>query len=1189
MMCLLGGLGSSLMAQDVTIGNLSSNLSSSANYPFCNTYKYSLSQQIYSPDVIKSYNGGSLPEGKITKIKYYIAETSQTYFGNVRVYMRNSDVSTFHNSNSTEAKKMWDKDFTTDDLLFKGDVDIVDNTIEIVFNQGKEFTYDPTKNLIIYVDVESQNGTVATKFKYTVKDGNDNNISHKSLLYHRNATRNGGLTDDGLGDYGWGTASGSPASYLSVVTLTFSSGGSDDNTNPPTAVTNVSPSNNTTYGSNPQELTWTFGANTTQYQVLVGTEKEDGENGRVINTLGQQDFVEKGEGNNGSYSAEGLSAGTQYCWQVISKNENGETAGDIWYFTTVNDVEPTAMVTKTYPENAAFVKLNAVKLQWQYNNDNHDRYTIYLGESATDMPVLATGIDNITEYTPDNLQGEKTYYWRVDVNNAIYTSEDTEVWSFTTQSVGNIDGIVKNNDVFVSGATISIKDLNGNLVGSTTTAGSGNFAFNDVVIGEYLLYIEVEGMETYTLNLKVVAGQTTSLGTIYLPSIIVADNTWNITNAELSENNELIVRANAVLTAESVVGTLTIESGKSVTIKDGAVLTVVGKINNNGEIIIEDGGQIFQNNEGVRATFKMNVENPDEWSDDNTAGWQFIASPFADATTASFIPSEGNYDLYKFDGAQELEWVNYKKEISNSDNQPLVQIGEGEYYVDNFQKQAPLCDYYTYFASQTIYTAEEIGVEEGVISSISYNLQSAYENTRNISIYLKNTERTESYSSWEALTSDLCVFSGEVTYGTTAGWFTINLQNKFSYTGGNLLVTVIDNTGQYGAGNKFYSYETGSYTAPTDIRTIYKNNTSYIDPLNITTLGKSGLTAVIGESAKCLAPQIKLDFRTEIPFEETFVSGVGYIASYETEETATLSGNLYNEDNFTFKVFYNAEKDLANFHLLGNPFTFNMDWSKAQATGLATGYAVVNNEGGYDYLTTGTINVGDGFFVKAIAEAPTFSYDHKNVPVVTRNSKHSNNINIIASGKAGKDNVVVNFAGKAEGFNKLQNFNDAIATVYVSENGKHYGIANVDENTTEVALNFNAKEMGNYSISLDVNGKFEAVTLVDRFTGVETNMLLEDEYTFTATSNDSHNRFVVRLAQGSQLEAQSQFVYQSGEELILSIEGHVQIVDMLGRVVYSNEHANGDNRISVSEFNNAAYVVRVINEEGVKVQKVVIY
>ena len=131
--------------------------------------------------------------------------------------------------------------------------------------------------------------------------------------------------------------------------------------------------------------------------------------------------------------------------------------------------------------------------------------------------------------------------------------------------------------------------------------------------------------------------------------------------------------------------------------------------------------------------------------------------------------------------------------------------------------------------------------------------------------------------------------------------------------------------------------------------------------------------------------------------------------------------------------------------------------------------------------------------------------------------------------------------------------------------------------------------MGNYTISLDVNGEFETVTLVDRFTGVETNMLLEDEYTFTATGNDNVNRFVIRLAQGSQLEAQSQFVYQSGEELILSIEGSVQIVDMLGRVVYSNEHSDAYNRINVSEFNDATYVVRVVNEEGVKVQKVVIY
>ena len=330
---------------------------------------------------------------------------------------------------------------------------------------------------------------------------------------------------------------------------------------------------------------------------------------------------------------------------------------------------------------------------------------------------------------------------------------------------------------------------------------------------------------------------------------------------------------------------------------------------------------------------------------------------------------------------------------------------------------------------------------------------------------------------------------------------------------------------------------------------------------------------------------------------ETFSQGIGYLASYETKEDVTFTGTI----NRTNKLMIGQDGMMENpgIYLLGNPFLFNMDWESISTNGAyginATSFVVVKTDGAYEYKTSGEIKVGEGFFILTTNPWASFDYNFSSADIGTstdsksRDAEQSKSINIIASGKAGKDNVIVNFAGKAEGFNKLQNFNDAIATVYVSENGKHYGIANVDENTTEVALNFNAKEMGNYSISLDVNGEFETVTLVDRFTGVETNMLLEDEYTFTATSNDNPNRFVIRLANGQQTTDNGQFVYQSGEELILSIEGHVQIVDMLGRVVYSNEHANGDNRISVSEFNNAAYVVRVINEEGVKTQKVVIY
>ena len=1142
MMCLLGGFSSSLMAQDVNVHIGSTGTSKLEKAPFNINALYSVSQQIYTVDEITSAAGGTAPNGDISKITFFengggLNLTCEE----LKVYMKHTTKDAFSGSSD------WVTDFTEDDLVFSGSPQMVNSVLEIAL--ANKFTWDKKSSIIVYVDVNKKAGTSKKYFKAF-------STSSKKQIYYS------GNYASGL-DSGTWRAGNTPTTTKAQIQFTFSSGGSDDNTNPPTAVTNVSPFNNTIYGSNPQELTWTFGANTTQYQVLVGTEKEDGENGRVINTLGQQDFVEKGEGNNGSYSAEGLSAGTQYCWQVISKNENGETAGDIWYFTTVSDVEPTAMVTKTYPENGAFVKINAVKLQWQYNNDNHNRYTIYLGESAIDMPVLATGIDNITEYTPDNLHGEKTYYWRVDVNNAIYTSEDTEVWSFTTQSVGNIDGIVMNNDVFVSGATISIKDLNGNLVGSTTTAGSGNFAFNDVVIGEYYLYIEVEGMETYTLELNVEAGKTTSLGTIYLPSIIATDDSWNITNAELSEFNELIVRANAVLQTTAKVGSLTIESGKSVTIKDGAVLTVVGKINNNGEIIIEDGGQIYQNNEDVYATFKMNVENPEEWLENNTTGWQFISSPFVDATVASFIPSEGEYDLYKYDGKQELEWVNHKGENSGGSGES----GDTFYYDFN---DASVDDW-------TKIDADGDGKNWGVTSSGIY---AGYEES--VGLYSSCYAGDELYPDNYFVTNK--------TYAITSTSFLSFLHHTSDalYTEENFGVVVSENgTDWIVIWSKKYDYNAPDedWQEANVSLADYAGKNVYLGFRHYNCNGSSANGIRIDNVR--LSSGSRNQTRGTSSFEETFAQGVGYLASYETEETATLSGNLFNEDNFTFKVSYNEDKDIANFHLLGNPFPFNMDWSNISLEGVYDGFATVDPAtGGYITATEGAIPVGDGFFVKATAANPRISY----ATASKSRGKKSEYINVVAIGKQGSNNVIIKLDGEEKvGFAKLNNINPSIADVYVKNNDRQYSILSYDRNVTEVELFFNAKEMGNYSISLDVNGEFETVTLVDRITGIETNMLLENEYNFTATSNDNPNRFVIRLDNGQQTTDNGQFVYQSGEELILSIEGSVQIVDMLGRVVYSNEHSNGNNRISVSEFNNAAYVIRVVNEEGVKTQKVVIY
>ena len=1174
LMCitLMGGVKfNTLEAQDVTIGSTGST-TSNQNLPFrlrANTSAAnysSISQQIYTYDEIYEANNNKEPNEYISSLTFYSTRTSVSSDKEITIYMKNTD------NNTVTA---WDKDFSEANIVYSGNAKIDDDG-KMTFILDKQFKHNK-KNIIIFVD--ANRGSVSSSFSET--SFRTKSASTKSAYKGTSST----TSNYGL-DGTWPSIS--TLTVKNVITFTFSSGG----TTPvlPTEVTNLSPNDKSIYGTSPQQqLEWTFGDNTTSYKVLVGKGMQDD---AIVDIVHETEILTKDkDSNKGSYTAEDLEPSTTYYWQVISINENGETAGDIWYFTTIASTdEKPAKVTKKSPVNGTSLKTKDVVLQWQYNDENHTGYKIYLGTSEGNMELLTSGSildNNIPEYTPSNLEGEKTYYWRVDVYNSSYTTEDTDIWSFTTQSVGSIKGIVKDGDILVNGATVNIKDSEGNVIATTTTDAAGIFKFTDIVIGNYNLVIEKDNIEAYTIGTAIEADKEADLGNIYLPSLIVDDNSWNITNATLSTDNELIVKAKAVLSGNAVVGTLTIEAGKSVTINKGGVLTVTGEINNNGDIIIEDGGQLLQKNENIQATFNMGINRPNEWKTNNKTGWQFISSPFVDAKVASFVPSEGEYDLYKYNGTQEYEWINQQKQSSG---QGIVQIGEGEYYSNKDDKQSPICDFSKYSASQTIYTADEIDVEEGTIRAIAYNLQTAYNHTRNISVYLKNTDRTEAFSAWEPLTEDLCVYSGEYTFATT-GWNVINFQNEFAYTGGNLLVVVVDNTGSYtedGYVDYFCQYSTGALQSVEDIRSIHKGVGTAIDPLNIT-IGKAYLNTNIAGSNYCLAPQIQLDFSTEDTFKDEFVQGRGYLASYENEGIAKLTGNLYNKDKFAFNVSYNADKEFANFHLLGNPFPFNMDLSKITAEGLVDGYAVVNNEGGYDYLTSGTINVGDGFFVKANDENPSLSYDHSYVAPVLRGREKANSINVIASGKAGKDNVVVNFAGQAEGFNKLQNFNDAIATVYVTENGKNYGIANVDENATEVELSFVASQMGNYSISLDVNGEFETVTLVDRFTGIETNMLLEDEYTFTATSNDNVNRFVIRLANGQEPTANSQFVYQSGEELILSIEGSVQIVDMLGRVVYYNEHANGNNRINVAEFNDAAYVVRVVNEEGVKTQKVVIY
>ena len=517
--------------------------------------------------------------------------------------------------------------------------------------------------------------------------------------------------------------------------------------------------------------------------------------------------------------------------------------------------------------------------------------------------------------------------------------------------------------------------------------------------------------------------------------------------------------------------------------------------------------------------------------------------------------------------------------------------------------------------SQQIYTKDDIGASlNGTSLNGKYLTHISFEKcrgtanyTRSIVVYIENTTK-ESFTGaydWIPVTTSPA-FSGEVEFGYATGYITIELDNPIEYTGNNIIITIQDATGtassQSSGFDRFLKYSTGVnsaiYTTTTfDLQTGLAANgyapqgtaETYANKIKLTFAGSSAkssakMTDIKGGFEKVSA--FGTSSGTELSkFESTFEQGVGYLASYETETTATFKGTLNHEKSYTFNLAaYDDSKNLANFNLLGNPFSFNMNWANTTVSGLVNGYAVVNEQGGYNYLTTGVIKVGDGFFVKATDANPSLTYNTRG----NRNHEKASSLNVISSSKAGDDNVIINLAGEQEGFPKIKNFNENIAVVYVTEDDMAYGIYNCNEDALEVELAFKVSNMGEYNIHIEPNGYFDYVTLVDLSNGSETNMLTSS-YSFTAVPKENGKRFVLKFAKSEMPEGQDNFVYQSGKELIVETEGTVQIIDIMGRVIYSNEVTNDNNRIDISGLHSAAYIVRLINNDSVKTQKVVVY
>lgn len=321
----------------------------------------------------------------------------------------------------------------------------------------------------------------------------------------------------------------------------------------------------------------------------------------------------------------------------------------------------------------------------------------------------------------------------------------------------------------------------------------------------------------------------------------------------------------------------------------------------------------------------------------------------------------------------------------------------------------------------------------------------------------------------------------------------------------------------------------------------------------------------------------------------TLELGRGYLYANTEDITLTLNGEI-NVNDVIFPLSYTEGNIVAGFNMVGNPFTYDITQDNFVTTTaeLADGFYLISNTGAWVPQTAGTkIAPMQSVLVKTdMADNLTILKNQNNR---SQRAEEESYIAINVSNANYSDIAYVSF-NEGYGLNKINHHNTEIPMVYVSVEGKDYAIAKMSQDVTEIPVSFVATTMGEYTIAVETEGcQYSGMTLVDSQTGVETNMLLED-YTFVATSNDNVNRFVLRLVNGQQSTVNDHFAYiNNGTLIINNIEGDgvIRVLDVLGRPVAEYKAKESVN-ISTSAFGSGVYMIQMSDNNGVKVQKVVI-
>ena len=359
--------------------------------------------------------------------------------------------------------------------------------------------------------------------------------------------------------------------------------------------------------------------------------------------------------------------------------------------------------------------------------------------------------------------------------------------------------------------------------------------------------------------------------------------------------------------------------------------------------------------------------------------------------------------------------------------------------------------------------------------------------------------------------------------------------------------------------------------------------------------------------------------------EPTLGVGKGYFFATREETFLQCQGNL-NTDEVIIGLTYTPNVPRHGYNLIGNPYQAYLDFNafaeanQGDVDGIwdafeTPSYTILDEDcGGYVTFAYDESNNPDaagrfihphqGFFVRTLSGysnayfEPEMRNASDTVTSVFRNDNHIDYplVNLFVSEANGVRDMVTVELGRPEqgGAALLAGLRAGNGKIWCHYNDKDYTVAYTEPGITEAAIRFETFEDTEYTMRWNTyNGDFSYLHLIDNLTGADVDCLSESEYRFSASTSDYKSRFrlvfgYTGIEEDIEAEANTNFAFMMGDELVVTGEGMLQVFDVNGRMLVNQELHGVQTMVSLPNVANGVYVLRLTEGSQSRVQKMVI-